>query len=285
MNDRSAYILYNGQILPESEVTIFPVNRGMMYGDGCFDTLTGYQGRFLHLEEHFDRLKQGAGYLGMDVDFDLASFRSKLQELLSANSMEHEDAVLRVQCWREGGRGYYTDSRKAAWLTTCSARQENAEPLRLATASVRAIPPEALARKYKLSNGLNYIQAAREARSLGADDALMLTVNGVVSETSVANIFWVKDSTVYTPSEECDLLPGITRKILIGLIREMKDTQLEEGRFTPDAVLRADAVWCSNSVREILAVQSLDEQRFDPDHACIRELRSHFKAYKSQNLR
>lgn len=284
MNDGGKYILYNGQIMLESGLSLSPLNRGLMYGDGCFDTFIGYEGKFLHLDAHFDRLKQATDYLGMNVDFDLGSFRSRLLELLRANSLEHEHTVLRVQCWREGERGYYTDSTQANWLTTCGIRKEKAEPLRLATTSVKAIPSEALKRKYKLSNGLNYIQAAREARTKGGDDALMLTLNGEVSETTIANIFWLKDSTVYTPSEDCDLLPGITRKILIRLIREIKDTEVKEGRFTPDEILKADAVWCSNSVKEIIAVQSLDEHHFEPNHAFIRELRSLFEAYKTQNL-
>src|SRR5690606_40400625 len=60
-----------------------------------------------------------------------------------------------------------------------------------------------------ISNGLNFIQAAREANNLGANDALLLTTSNKISETTIANIFWVKGNTVFTPSKICDLLPGI----------------------------------------------------------------------------
>ena len=89
--------------------------------------------------------------------------------------------------------------RKAHWMIQASEYESNKKELKLAVAQTRCIPSEALERKYKLSNGLNYVKAAQEAARSSCDDALMLTVDGEVSETTSANIFWVNEGKIFTP--------------------------------------------------------------------------------------
>src|SRR5699024_4498907 len=93
----------------------------------------------------------------------------------------------------------------------------NFKPPILATVETKRISADALPSIYKFSNGINYIIAANEAAEKGADDALMQTINGKISETTIANIFWIKDEKIFTPSTACDLMPGITRNAVINL--------------------------------------------------------------------
>ncbi len=280
----SKVVIYNGQLVPGEKVLISPVNRGMMYGDGCFDTLRSYKGKFLNLEDHFGRTKAAADYLGIEVPFDLEGFKSKILELLYANKLINEDAMVRVQCWREGSRGYATDSVQGNWLTTCASYLLSKAPISLATVEISATPFEALDRRFKLSNGLNYIQAAREAQKKGADDALMFTVDRKISETTVANIFWIKGNTFYTPSLRCDLFPGITRGILINAIREIKGMEIIEGEFEVKDIKRADAVFVTNSLKEINAVYSIDGVKYNIAHPLIGIVEQLFELYKKKNL-
>ncbi len=279
------FIVYNGQLLPEEEVRISPANRGIMYGDGCFDTFRFYKGKFLRLEAHFERTKATAEYLGIDVMFDFEGFKAKILELLEANELLNEDAMVRVQCWREGSRGYRTDSVQGNWLTICTPYMASKEPIDLATVNTRTIPSEALDRKFKLSNGINYIIASREASKKGADDALMLTINEKVSETTIANVFWIKGNTCFTPSLECDLFPGITRNTLISLLRRNNDFKVIEGEFSVDKIKAADSVFTTNSLKEVVPVKSIDEVRFDVNHKSISIAEEMYELFKKKNLK
>lgn len=279
------HVIYNGKLLPKDEVLVSPNNRGMMYGDGCFDTLRSYKGKFLCLEDHFERTKAAAEYIGIEVVFDFEGFKSKILELLKANNLLDQDAVVRVQCWREGERGYFTDSSQGNWLTTCNPFFISEASLKLASVSTTVIPHKALERRFKLSNGLNYIVAARQAKEKGADDAIMLTIDGNISETTIANIFWIKDHSIYTPSIECDLFPGITRNILIEGLKEVYGIELIEGEFTFDAINEAEAAFTTNSLKEITPVHSIDGVKFDTNHDLIDRAQAYFDNFRQRNLR
>lgn len=278
------YLIYNESLVSEEEVLISPLNRGMMYGDGCFDTLRTYNGKFFKLEEHFKRFINSANYLGIETHFGFADFKLKILELLEANHLMKKDAIIRVQCWRDGGRGYLSKSTNANWITSSSEIEPYKESIQLSIVDVRAIPSEALERKFKLSNGLNYIKAASQASISGADDALMLTTNKKVSETTKANIFWVKENTVFTPSINCDLLPGITRNTVINLLTKSSLFSVVEGEFEVKDVKQSEAVFVTNSIREIVSVTSIDGTRFDSSHPVVHSIKDNFEELKRQNL-
>lgn len=280
----SNFVVYNGQLVHEEEVLISPINRGMMYGDGCFDTFRSYKAKFLSLEAHFERTKAAAEYLGMEVEFDFEGFKVKILELLEANELLNKDAMVRVQCWRGGSRGYRTNSSQGNWITHCTPYSPVEAPISLASVNTRAIPSEALDRRFKLSNGINYIAAAREALKKGADDALMLTINRKVSETTIANIFWLKGNICFTPSLDCDLFPGITRSVLIKELTEHNGVNVIEGQFILEDIKSADAVFSTNSLREVVPVSSIDEVRFDLNHKFIGFVKELFKHFKKKNL-
>jgi len=148
----------------------------------------------------------------------------------------------------------------------------------------RRIPQDALSCSFKLSNGINYIRASLEAREQNADDALMLTINDYVSETTIANIFWLKEQTIYTPNLECDILPGITRGILSSIIRNRSEYKLVKGRFEAKELDHAEAVWVCNSLREIRPVERIGENTYKTKYPVYKKLRKEFQNYKKEHL-
>ena len=282
MKNTDAVIL-NGEVVQENQALISPFNRGMMYGDGCFETIRSYSGKFLGWDMRFERLKGGLDYLNIDAPFTSQELKEQVLSLLSKNSLSKADAMIRLQCWRKGGRGYTPSSSEANWMIQASALSKHHNAINLILAETRCIPSVALERKYKLSNGLNYIKAAQEAKEKSGDDSLMLTVNGKISETTSANIFWVKGDKVFTPSVECYLLPGVTRSIVINVIQSL-GIQIEEGVFDLGAIEEAEAVFCTNSLKEISEVQSLDEHRFEVSHPLVQKIKTGFNRFKEQEL-
>ena len=244
----SHFININGTLFPEEQASLPATSRAVFYGDGCFETLVSYKGKFLHFEDHFARLQSGLKYLEMNLDLTKDQLKSEVQKLLEKNELEGEDSVVRIQCYREGHSGYFDISDRSGFIISNRSIPERSESLNLKTVSIPAIPSAALERKVKLSNSINYIKAVQEAKKKGGDDGLMVTVDSKISETTISNIFWIKGSQVFTPSVNCDLLPGVTRSILIELINQDLELELIEGAFGLEDIYSAEAVFFTNSV-------------------------------------
>lgn len=278
----------NGKIEDEDKAGIQAVSDGLFYGAGCFDTLKSYQGRFLHLHLHIERLNRGVGYLtGQETDFlKEAVLRQELLKLLRANELEDKDARVRIQISLVGRRGYALPNDNHLNLNTLitahNVTGQTFEPVQLKTVETTVVPSSSRPTDLKLSNMLHYRQAAIEARKKDGDDALMLTTDGYVAETSIANIFWKKRDTVYTPSTDCDILPGITRSLIIQLVKEL-GYSVNEGQFRPNELIAADTAWICNSIREIVWIKSIDDQKFSADRDFQDELVSRFERYKTQH--
>ncbi len=285
MTDSPKYALVNGELVIFTASAIPVSSRGFMYGDGCFETLRSYQGKLLHFEDHFARLQLGLNYLGMESSIVSETLLKQVGLLLQKNELNSVDAAFRIQCARRGGAGFAITSNKVDYIITTRALPEPRTKIVLKTVETRAIPEVALSRKVKLTNSINYIKAAQDANQLGGDDALMLTVKKLISETTIANIFWVKGNRVFTPSTRCDLLPGVTRKIVIQLVSKMADIELVEGEFGLEDLIKADAVFCTNSLREIFPIAQIDSTSFDKLSPVIKRLQKDFELYKTANLK
>jgi len=281
-------ISVNGSLVEGKNAMIQAESDGLFYGAGCFETLTSYQGTFLHLDWHIRRLNHGISYLtGSDDDiFSEDIVRSEIVELLAANSLTDTRSRIRIQVSIAERLGYSqqgANKLETVTVITANSVKKLTRPLRLATVTTTVVPSSCRPVHLKLSNMLHYRQAAIEAKQAGADDALMLTVHGSVAETSIANIFWEKEGTIYTPSVSCDILPGVTRSVVSNLIsREIG--KIREGVFTPDELMSASQVWITNSVKELCWVSGIDEFEYPTDTPLRSTLLQLFETYKTDNL-
>lgn len=281
------WIVYDGSPVKANRPVLAAESRGLMYGDGCFETMRSYNGLFLKPEAHMERLERGIEYLKMNSPFErgLKDLQRPISDLLRRNKLDQGDSIVRIQVWREGGRGYDISGKAASHYTVAATPLPNVNPgISLVTVPTRRIPGSALRSDLKLSNGINYIRATAEAREKGGDDALMQTAEGWISETPVANVFWVKGSTVCTPSADCDLLPGITRSIITELIRTHGTWTLETGKFELNELITADSCFTCNSVREIVPVSRVNDKRFETGHPVLEELNNDFQTFKNRRL-
>lgn len=279
MNDAVDIAIADGSFV-KSDTPVVPLtSRGLMYGDGCFETLCAYNGRFFKLKNHLERLQSGLQYLNIDypAGLEFPKIKSRLLELLRKNNLLQAEAILRIQVWREGPRGYTTDCSASHYSVVCSPKNKTpAVCYKLASVDIKRIPSAALPAKYKFTNGLNYITAAQQARVQGADDALMHTIDGWISETTSANIFWMKDGVVFTPSERCDILPGITRAFIIDLLVNEMKVKLKIGEYAMDGIKNAETVWICNSVKQIQLVSAIDDTTYVTAMPFLDKLQHHF---------
>ena len=277
----------NGVNLPEKEAKIQAVSDGLYYGAGCFETFKSYSGRFLHFNEHINRLNGGLCFLTGSKQPLISSgqIRSDITGLLQRNGLTEGEAKVRIQVSIAGQHGY--TQPKSPELYRIITVKEISGPPRVRTLSrsaVTVIPNSSRPSRYKLSNMLHYRQAGIEAKSAGADDALMLTVNGHVAETSIANIFWETDGTVYTPSADCDILPGVMRAVVIRVLRE-SGVKVIEGMFGLPDIMNSRQVWTTNSVMELAGVSRIDDTSFETEREEFITLLERLQEFKEEHVK
>lgn len=286
--ETNKWIVFDGELMPAEQPVVPVESRGLMYGDGVFETFRTYSGKTFLLQQHLNRMQKGMQTLGIakPLDFDINSVKKLIHALLDKNQLLQKNGVVRLQVWRGGKRGYHPQPDSPSHFSIiASPCPEVFKQPHLTPVSQKRIPSKSVPAHLKVTNGINYILASQQAAAKRADDAIMQTVDGWVSETTIANIFWIQGDTVFTPGKECDLLPGITRNCIVEILQGDEQWRLEEGRFALEDVLDADAVWICNSVREVIAVRAINDKEFDVAHPAIKWVQNRFKSYVQSNVK
>ena len=256
----------NGELAKVSEARISPLDRGLLYGDGLFETMRAYGGVIFRLAAHVERLLQAAKALGFPFALDAAMLAEACQEVVGANDLT--DAYVRLTITRGVGGlpGELDASREPTILAI--AREYHGYPSELyergmnaAVASVRRNASSVLSRVKSL-NYLDNALARAQAAERGADEALLLDSESKVVEGSASNLFIVPrvgraSSPTLTPPVSAGVLPGITRECILELCAELDIDSAEES-FTLDALLAAEEAFLTNSLMEVMPLTRVD---------------------------
>lgn len=244
-----------GRITEISEPLLTAHDRGLTLGDGLFETLPSFHGHAFLLDDHRDRMARSA--MRLDMPFDLRTFDTAVTALSARNP---DPATIRVTLTRGvGERGLaFPEPQKPVLFATRTAWSNTLafSTMRLTTSTIRRNPTSPTASLKTLSY-LDNVMAHQEARISGADDALMLDLDGHVASTSMANIFALFGQTLYTPSDQGAILPGIMRQLICNHVDEFGLTLVTKPLHRRD-LLAADHVFTTNSVRLLTSITHLD---------------------------
>lgn len=221
-DDRDGWIWMNGEMVPWREAKIHVLSHGLNYGSAVFEGTRAYEGKIFKCEQHTDRLFASAEALRMKIPFTKDEVNKATRDVLEKNNLT--DAYIRPLVWRGpeqmGIAGYKTKTHImiAAWFWPSYFTPEQHERgLRLMMGKWQRISPLAVPIQAKSSGFyVTSTVAKQEADALGYDDALVLDYRGHVAEATVANIFFVKDGELHTPTPDA-ILNGITRQTVIEL--------------------------------------------------------------------
>jgi branched-chain amino acid aminotransferase len=257
-----AYV--NGEFLPESDAKISVFDHGLLYGDGVFEGIRAYEGRIFKLDRHLDRLYNSAKAIHLTIPHDKREMQGLIIELCRRNRIE--DGYIRPIVSRGVG-DLGLDPRKCVRGPTVVIIARPFDPLygdkyerglRLITASHRRVPPQCVSPNIKSLNYLNNILSKIEANRQDADEALMLDLQGFVSEATADNFFIVKDGRVVTPPKVTNL-QGITRETVLEIAQEM-GLETREEFFTLFDVYGADEAFITGTAAEIGPVVEVDDR-------------------------
>ena len=276
--------LYN-KFVPTRDARISVLDRGFLYGDGVFETLRAYNGQPFQLENHLVRLSASAREIRIPLPFPLQKLRQLLLRALSVNRLQ--EAILRISISRGQGPIGLVPRPDPKPTLVIIPRSFNGYPparyrkgLKVAIVSVRRIPPQALDPGIKSSNFLNNILAGMEAQRRRADEGLMLTLTGHLAEGTISNLFLVKQGRLFTPRVGLGILPGITRRLVIHLAKQLR-IPVKECRLVPADLYKADECFLTNSSMEVMPVFSADGHRIGNGKPGITTRRLH-EAYREK---
>ncbi|WP_421934139.1 aminotransferase class IV [Phenylobacterium sp.] len=229
-------------------------DRGLLLGDGLFETLLATDGRLVEAPAHLDRLAAGCAALGLPAPEAGEAEALMVRALAEAGLTRGRAAVRLTYTAGSGGRGL---ERPAALsprlLATAAASKVPTTPARLMVSTV-ARNAGSPASRLKTLSYLDNVLARREALAAGADEAVMLNGAGEVACAAAANLFWVRGGQVFTPALACGVLEGIVRRQVMAAVPVIEVAAGVE-------VLRAaQAVFLTNSLIGVRAAASLDGQ-------------------------
>lgn len=257
------YFNYNGKLYKEGTPVIGADNRGLRYGDGLFETIKMREGQLAFEDEHFARLWRGLKALQFELpkQFTAEILVQQIGELVQKNRHE-KGARIRLNIIRgDGGlydaKNYSPNYIIQSWALPDGNGEWNSNGLVLGIYEEVKKSCDLLA-NLKHNNYLPYVLGALHAKKEKWNDAVLLNSHGRVCDSTIANIFIVKDQMIHTPSLNEGCVAGVMRKVIIQQLLKANVGVAERG-VTVAELLSADEVFLTNSIYNIRWVQRIGE--------------------------
>lgn len=250
-------VYLNGQFLPLEEARISVLDRGFLFGDGVYEVIPAYGGRLFRLDEHLARLESSLDQIRIRPPLTHREWGSVLDRLLP----DDRDRSVYLQITR-GVAEKRDHAMPATPKPSVFAMSSELEARYDVHAGVGAITLEDSRWKLcqiKAITLLANILLRQQALDRNCAEAILIR-DGVVSEGAASNVFAVIDGVLVTPPKSHDLLPGITRDLVLELA-QANAIDAWEKTIPAEMLAAADEIWLTSSTREILPVVGLDGKR------------------------
>ena len=253
----SSFTIHNQSILNDAESEGFN-RRSHLYGDGLFETLRVHKGKICFWESHYFRLMSSMRILRLEIPLNWSPDDLE-KEILSFKPEPQIDYRVRFSVWREGGLGYTPNTNSIDWSINFSELDDKgySSPVKKQKLALfqEHKKSKGLLSNLKLSESILYILAAKFASEQHTDDAIILSQDNHVLETSRGNIFLLKGNELITPSLEDGALRGVMREQILKYAKDANLTPKEE-KVNPFDLLKADEIWITNAITGIVSVSN-----------------------------
>ena len=250
-----------GQLLHRDQARISPFDSLVQGGDGVWEGLRVYDGKVFRLDHHLKRLASSAKALAFAEIPSADAIKEEIRRTLEANQMK-DGVHIRLTLSRGEKITSGMDPRLnqsgpiLIVLAEWKAPVYGSEGIRLITSAIRRFPPDCMDPNIHHNNLVQSILAKIQANAAGADDALMLDLQGFVAETNATHIFLVEDGVLWTPTTRA-CPEGVTRHEILDICREHSIPH-QVGDISLTQVYRADEMFCTGTMGEITPVAEVD---------------------------
>jgi len=265
-DDRDGWIWLDGNFVPWRDAKIHVLTHSLHYGACVFEGERAYDGVIFEGPGHTKRLHKSAELVGYKIPYSAAEIDKAKNELMAKNGLE--DCYVRAFAWR-GSEMMGVSAQQASIRMAIavwpwgSYFADKSKGIRVTMSDWKRPSPETIPSAAKAS-GLYMIctMSKHKAEAEGFADALMLDYRGYVAELTGANIFFIRDGAIHTPSPEC-FLNGITRQTVIKLARQ-RGFEVIERHITPDELASFSECFITGSAAEVTPVAELAGHHYRP---------------------
>ncbi len=268
-----AFINYNGKFIDGSNPIIQANNRGFRFGDGIFETMKLKKGKIIFLDEHLSRLWQGLKRFQFDLPklFTPDYLESQILALVQKN--KHSAARIRLTVFRGNGGLYdpenlYPNFIIESWdlPETNGDLNENGLQCILFKDALKSID---LYSNLKHNNYLPYLMGAIQAKKMKCNDAIIFNSNFNICDSTIANVFLIKENIIYTPALSEGCIAGVMREFIINELRKNNFNVVEQ-TISERELANADEVFLTNSIYNMRWVSAIDS--FNYQNKMTREI-------------
>jgi len=283
----------DGVITRTDDARVPVMDRGFLYGDSIYEVFRTYGGVPLFYDEHWARFENSAALISLRLDLDKEQMAEEIRQTVRMSRAEQSGRDVYVRYTITRGEGpidlFPAENLKTRYVIIVKALtpwkpEFYSEGMKLAITATKRNPKNALDPNIKGGNYLNNVLGVIEARSLGADDCLMLNNAGCVTEASNSNVFFVLDGKLVTPSEASGNLRGLT-KAAVRIACKANGLVTFEKELTQAALIEATECFVTSATREVMPVRSLrlgdgTELEFPAGGGALtRRVRDYYKEY------
>jgi branched-chain amino acid aminotransferase len=266
-HDRDGWIWLDGELVPWRDARVHVLTHALHYASSVFEGQRAYNGQIFKLEEHSERLRRSASLLGFELPWSVGEINAACKEVLNANGLT--DAYMRPLAWRGSESMGVAPGRTQPHLAISAWEwgkyydprfSENG--IRMEIAPWRRPAPYTAPTASKAA-GLYMIctLSKQHAEQHGFNDALMFDWRGRVAEATGANVFFVRDGALHTPTPDC-FLDGITRRTIIDLAHR-RGIAVEERAIWPEELESFEQMFLTGTAVEVTPVQSVGPWNFE----------------------
>ena len=266
-DDRDGHIWFDGVMVPWREAKLHVLTHGLHYASGVFEGERAYSGNIFKLRAHTERLLGSGRILGFDIPWTADEIDAACIEVVKANGLE--DAYIRPIAWR-GSEMLAVSAQQtkihlaiATWQWGAYFGADKMAGIRLDMAEWRRPHPQTAPTASK-ATGLYMIGTLSKhaAEAKGFNDALMLDWRGHISEATGANVFFVIDGEIHTPTPDC-FLNGITRRTVMSIAKRHQMKVIER-TIMPEEMAQASEVFLAGTAAEVTPVRQIGAYHFTP---------------------
>ena len=255
-------VYLNGGYLPMEEARISPMDRGFLFGDGIYEVIPSYDGKLVGFTPHMTRMQEGldAIEIGLRVDHD--EWREIANQLIARNGGGNLGIYLHVSRGTDNRRNHaYPDDITPTTYAFAFEIPPAPRPDKAAASCYTVATTEDMRWKrcnIKSTALLGNVMHYQHGHALGHKETILYNQDGEITEAAACNVFVVKHGIVATPLLDHQKLPGITRLMLLEILRRDGNIPVEERVVTLRELEQADEVWLTSSSKEIAPVTAID---------------------------
>ncbi|MEQ8896614.1 MAG: branched-chain amino acid aminotransferase [Roseovarius sp.] len=266
-DDRDGQIWMDGTLADWRDANVHILTHALHYASSVFEGERAYNGKIFRSREHSERLHYSAGQLDFEIPFTVEEIEAAKAEVLKANGLT--DAYVRAVAWRGAGPDMGVASAGnpvrlaiAAWEWGAYYGDAKMKGAKLDISKWKRPSPETIPSHAKAA-GLYMIctLSKHAAEAKGCSDAMMFDYRGYVAEATGANIFFVKDGEVHTPTPDC-FLNGLTRQTVISMLED-RQVKVHERHIMPEELESFQQCWLTGTAAEVTPVGQIGDYNFE----------------------